>query len=91
MTQEYWYLKDFESYGYALSALKEKDLDHIADFYIESCEDRTWIQSDGNEVMGQVLSWLVQAYNEDRLDPDRAKMVAQAIQSQYKALQSTIE
>jgi len=90
MSREYWYLKGFETYEAALNALKEKDLDHIADFYIESCEDRTWITSGGTEVMEPVLSWLVEAYHKDLLDPEKAKAVAEAIQSQHKALEPTI-
>jgi len=90
MSKKFWYLKDFDSHEEALSALKEKDLDHIAEFYIESCEDRTWIGDGGGEVMKQVLTWLIEAYQEDRLDMDQAKVIAQAIQSQYKTLKHTI-
>jgi len=91
MSREYWYLKDFESYKYALAALKKKDLDHIINFYIESCEDRTWIKGGGDEVMREVLSWLVSAYQDDLIQHDKAKAIALAIQSQYEALQRTIE
>ncbi len=90
MSKPFWFLKEAKTEEEALEALKQRDLETIARFYIESCEDKTWITSGGDQFMKTVFSWLSKAYEEGRLDSDRAKSIALAIQKQHKALEHTI-
>ncbi len=87
MSREFWYLKELDSYEEAAAALEEQGFDHVSEFFIESCEDRTWINGGGDALMEPLLLWLIEAYDEERLSPELAKKIAQAIQLQPKALE----
>ncbi len=91
MSKKFWYLKESESFDGAFEALVQSGGEHGVEFFIESCEDRTWILGGGGLFMKQIYQWLLQEYREGRLPDADANAIAQAIQPQFEALQEILE
>ncbi len=91
MSKKFWYLKESESFDEAFEALVERGSKHGVEFFIESCEDRTWILGGGGVFMKQVYQWLLRQYRKGRLPDADAKAMTQALQPQFEALQDMLE
>ncbi len=91
MSKKFWHLKETESFEEAFSDLEKKGQSHVIEFFIESCEDRTWITSGGEELMRTIFAWLTRQYREELLSDADAKAIAQAIQKQFKALEGILD
>lgn len=90
MSPKFRDLKKLDSYEEAAGVLKDEGINQVAEFFVESCDDKTWIQGGGIALMEPLFLWLSEAFFDERLDKNLAKQISQAIQKQYHSLESIL-